>query len=73
MPKSTFNTPLYLLHIVQFSVITVFGNQLLMGASLHNSALMQYAYLVGILDGAQAVSHSYGGASLHQLFQGILY
>ena len=58
---------------MQLAVVTVLGYQILVGASLHDSSFVQYADLVGILDGAQAVGHSHGGTGLHQSLQGILY
>src|SRR5574344_3141108 len=43
-----------------------------MAAAFHDSALMQHAYLVSVLDGRQTVGDGHGGACLHQSFQRIL-
>ncbi len=64
---------LHLLHIVQLLVISVFSNQFIVGTTLHNPALVQYADFVGMLDGTQSVGHCHGGTGLHQSLQGILY
>lgn len=41
---------LNLLHVVQFLVVSVVGQQLVMCAPLHNAAFMQDANLIGIPD-----------------------
>ena len=57
---------------MQLLVISVFSNQFIVGTALHNPTLVQYADFIGMLDGAQSVSHSHGGTGLHQFLQGIL-
>ena len=57
---------------MQLLVISFFFYQLLMSTTLHNLTLMQYTDFIGMLDGAQSVSHSYSGTGLHQFLQGIL-
>ena len=44
-----------------------------MRAPLHNLSFVQHAYLVGVLDGRQAVGNGHGGARLHQLEQCVLH
>ena len=58
---------------MQLLLISVFSNQFIVGTTLHNPALVQYADFIGMLDGTQSVSHSHSGTSLHQSLQGILY
>ena len=58
---------------MQLLVISVFFNQFIVGTTLHNPALMQYADFVGMLDGTQSVGYSHGSTGLHQLLQGILH
>ena len=58
---------------MQLAIISILGDKFLVRTTFHNLALVQHANLVGMLDGTQSVSHSHGGASLHQLFESILY
>ena len=58
---------------MQLLVISVFSNQFIVGTTLYNPALMQYADFVGMLDGTQSVGDSHCGTGLHQLLQGILH
>ena len=58
---------------MELLVVSIFLYQLVVGTTLHNPALMQYADFVGMLDGTQTVGHCYGGTGLHQFLQGILY
>ena len=58
---------------MELLVVSIFLYQLVVGTTLHNPSLVQYAYLVGMLDGTQSVGHSHGGTGLHQFLQGILY
>ena len=58
---------------MELLVVSIFLYQLVVGTTLHNPALMQYADFVGMLDGTQSVGDSHGGARLHQFLQGILH
>ena len=58
---------------MQLLVISVFSNQFIVGTTLHNPALVQYADFIGMLDGTQSVGYGHGGTGLHQSLQGILY
>ena len=53
------------LHVVQLLVIPVLVDEALVGTTLHDTALVEHAYLVGVLDGRQAMGDSHGGACLH--------
>src|SRR5574344_383466 len=61
------------LHIIEFLIIPVFFEQLVMGASFYNRPFMYHTYLVSILDGLQTVCDSHCGTSFHQSFKGVLY
>ena len=58
---------------MQLAVIAILGYQVFMSASFYDASLVEHTYLVGILDGAQAVGYSHRGACLHQFFKSILY
>ena len=58
---------------MQLLVISVFSNQFIVGTTLHNPALVQYADFIGMFDGTQSVSYCHGGTGLHQFLQCILY
>ena len=58
---------------MQFAVIAILGYQVFVSASFYDTSLVEYTYLVGILDGAQAVGYSHRGTCLHQFFKSILY
>ena len=58
---------------MQLAVIAILGYQVFMSASLYDTSFMEHTYLIGILDGAQAVGYSHCGACLHQFLKSILY
>ena len=63
---------LELLHVVEPLVIAILGNECFMGAPFHDATLMEYANLVGILDGRETVGNGYRGACFHEVVQGVL-
>ena len=52
---------------------TLTGDELLMGATLDNAAVLHDAYQVGVLDGAQAMGDDQCGAAMHELVEGVLH
>ena len=44
-----------------------------MSAVLNDASLVEHVYLVGMLDGGQAVGNGYGGARLHEFLKRILH
>ena len=44
-----------------------------MSAVLNDVSLVEHVYLVGMLDGGQAVGNGYGGARLHEFLKRILH
>ena len=54
-----------LLHVVQLLIIPILIDEALVGTTLHDTALVKYAYLIGVLDGRQAMGDSHGGTRLH--------
>ena len=57
---------------IELVVPALLVQELLMGALLHDLAVGQDDDVVGVLDGAQAVSHDQHGADVLHLFQGVL-
>ena len=68
-----FITERLLLHVVQFTVITVDGHQFVVTALLHYASFVQHVYLVGVLYCRQAVGYGYGRARLHKPLQCVLH
>ena len=64
---------LQLLHIIKLLVVAVEGEELFVGAALHNLSLVEHAYLIGILDGGETVGNGDGGTRLHEALQGFLH
>ena len=58
---------------MQFLVVTVEGQQMVMGATFYNASLMEHTNLVSIPDGTQPMGNGYSGTCLHQSFQSVLY
>ena len=52
---------------------TAAGYELVVGAALHDFALLQHAYRVGILDRRQAVGNYQRGAAAHEVVEGLLH
>ena len=61
------------MHVVEPFVVALLGYQLFVCAALHDFSFVQHAYLVGMLDGAQAVGNGDGGSRGHQSFQCVLH
>ena len=63
---------LNLLHVVQLLVIAVYLEQLVVGATLYDTALVEHADFVAALDGRETVGYGDGGARLHESLQRLL-
>ena len=58
---------------MKFLVITVLGEETLVGAAFHDLSVVEHTDLIGILDRTQTVGDGHRGTRLHQTLQGILY
>ena len=72
-PFSHSHILLQLLHVVETFVVAAEGEELLVGSALHDAAFVEHAYFVGVFDGREAVGNGYGGARLHEAFEGFLH
>ena len=61
------------LHVVQLTIIAINGQQFFMCSTFNDAPFVQHAYLVGILNGRQAVGNGHRGACFHQSFKGVLH
>ena len=67
------NCCLQCLHVVELLVVAIGGKESVMSAVLNDASLVEHVYLVGMLDGGQAVGNGYGGARLHEFLKRILH
>ena len=58
---------------MQFAIVAVDSEELVVCAALYDLSVVQYIYLVGILDSRQTVCDSHCCACLHKSFQGVLH
>ena len=62
-----------LLHVVKLPVIAVAFEQFVVRSAFHYPPFVQHVYLVGVLDGRQAMGYGYCGARFHETFEGFLH
>ena len=61
------------LHLMQFLVVSIAGEEFFVGAALNDLSLVENADFVAVLDSREAVGDGYCGARLHQSLQRILH
>ena len=60
------------MHVDQTTVEAVACDELVVGATLCNGAVVHDDDVIGVADGREAVGNDYAGASLHELVEGLL-
>lgn len=74
-PDYTLTIPwrLQLLHADEGTVDAIGGHELVVGALLHYSAMVEHYDAVGMADGAEAMGYDDGGATFHKCVEGLLH
>ena len=64
--------PVFKLHFVKFTILSIKGHEFLMCALLDNPTLYNHDDAISIANGGESVGDDEGRATLHQVLKGLL-